>query len=264
MKLATLHNGTRDGALHVVSRDLVRAVAIPEIAATLQHALDDWTRCAPALAAIYDELNASHLPDAQPFDQRAARAPLPRAYQWADGSAYVNHVELVRRARGATMPQEFWIDPLMYQGASDHMLGACEDIVLADDAWGIDFEAEVAVVTGDVPMTTTADAALAHIRLVMLANDVSLRNLIPAELAKGFGRDRGKQRLSVGKMPVGRGLRDPELLGERADVDGFRAAVLGLLQSRLDQGIAEIAMVVGIERLAGEAGHPASRTMTLM
>ena len=187
MKLATLHNGTRDGALHVVSRDLVRAVAIPEIAATLQHALDDWTRCAPALAAIYDELNASHLPDAQPFDQRAARAPLPRAYHWADGSAYVNHVELVRRARGATMPQEFWIDPLMYQGASDHMLGACEDIVLADDAWGIDFEAEVAVVTGDVPMTTTADAALAHIRLVMLANDVSLRNLIPAELAKGFG-----------------------------------------------------------------------------
>ncbi len=126
-------------------------------------------------------------PDAVPFDPATAMAPLPRAYQWADGSAYVNHVELVRKARGAPMPPEFWTDPLMYQGASDHMLGACEDIVLADEGWGIDFEAEVAVITDDVPMGTEAAAAEGHIRLLLLVNDVSLRNLIPAELAKGFG-----------------------------------------------------------------------------
>jgi fumarylacetoacetate (FAA) hydrolase len=127
------------------------------------------------------------MPDAMPFDPAAAMAPLPRAYQWADGSAYVNHVELVRKARGAPMPPEFWTDPLMYQGASDNLLGAGDDIVLADEAWGIDFEAEVAVITGDVPMGTPAAAALGHVRLLLLVNDVSLRNLIPAELAKGFG-----------------------------------------------------------------------------
>ena len=187
MKLATIRDGTRDGRLVVVSRSLARCVEVPEIARTMQDALDDWTRVEPALAAIASELDAGRLPDAQPFDAAHAMAPLPRAYQWADGSAYVNHVELVRRARGATMPPEFWTDPLMYQGASDHMLGAREDIVLADEAWGIDFEGEVAVVTGDVPMGTEEAAALAHVRLVMLVNDVRLRNLIPAELAKGFG-----------------------------------------------------------------------------
>ena len=187
MKLATLRDGTWDGQLVVVSRNLARCVAVPEIARTLQAALDDWTRVEPALAAIASELDAGRLSDANVFDPERAMAPLPRAYQWADGSAYVNHVELVRKARGATMPPEFWTDPLMYQGASDHMLGAREDIVLADEAWGIDFEGEVAVVTGDVPMGTDDAAALAHVRLVMLVNDVSLRNLIPAELAKGFG-----------------------------------------------------------------------------
>jgi fumarylacetoacetate (FAA) hydrolase len=187
MKLATLGNGTRDGELVIVSRDLARRVAVPEIARTLQAALDDWDRVAPALDAIAAELDAGRLPDAAPFDPRQAMAPLPRAYQWADGSAYVNHVELVRKARGATMPPEFWTDPLMYQGASDNMLGACADIVLADEAWGIDFEGEVAVVTDDVPMGTTAADADRHIRLLMLVNDVSLRNLIPAELGKGFG-----------------------------------------------------------------------------
>ena len=187
MKLATRADGTRDGELVAVSRDLVRCVAVPEIARTLQAALDDWAACAPALEAIAMELNAGRLPDADLFDAKQAMAPLPRAYQWADGSAYVNHVELVRRARGATMPPEFWTDPLMYQGASDRMLGPCEDIVHADEAWGIDFEAEVAVITDDVPMGTGAEDAGAAIRLVMLANDVSLRNLIPAELAKGFG-----------------------------------------------------------------------------
>jgi fumarylacetoacetate (FAA) hydrolase len=187
MKLATLDDGTRDGQLAVVSRDLARCVGVPEIARSLQHALDDWARVAPALDALAAALNGSSLPDALPFDPAAARAPLPRAYQWADGSAYVNHVELVRRARGAAMPPEFWTDPLMYQGASDHMLGAGEDIELADEAWGIDFEAEVAVITGDVPMGTRATEAGAGIRLLMLVNDVSLRQLIPAELAKGFG-----------------------------------------------------------------------------
>ena len=187
MKLGTLRDGSRDGRLVVVSRDLARAVEVPEIALTLQAALDDWIRAAPALAAIAAELDAGRLPDAIRFDPARAMAPLPRAYQWADGSAYVNHVELVRRARGATMPPEFWTDPLMYQGASDHMLGPCEDVPLRDEAWGADFEAEVAVVTGDVPMGTTAAQALRYVRLLMLVNDVSLRNLIPAELAKGFG-----------------------------------------------------------------------------
>ena len=187
MKLATRRNGTRDGELLLVSRDLARCVAVPEIARTLQAALDDWDRAAPALMAISAELDAGRMYDAVPFDAGTAMAPLPRAYQWADGSAYVNHVELVRKARGATMPAEFWTDPLMYQGASDNMLGACDDIVLADEAWGIDFEAEVAVVTDDVAMGTPASGAGTHIRLLMLVNDVSLRNLIPAELAKGFG-----------------------------------------------------------------------------
>ncbi|HVE50757.1 MAG TPA: fumarylacetoacetate hydrolase family protein [Casimicrobiaceae bacterium] len=187
MKLATLDDGTRDGRLVVVDRTLSRCVAVPEIARTLQSALDDWIRNAPALDAISEALDAGSLPDAFAFDESRALAPLPRAYQWADGSAYVNHVELVRKARGATMPAEFWTDPLMYQGASDHMLGARADVEVGDEAWGIDFEGEVAVITGDVPMGTAAADALRHVRLLMLVNDVSLRNLIPAELAKGFG-----------------------------------------------------------------------------
>ena len=187
MKLATRRDGTRDGELVVVSRDLAHCVAVPEIARTLQAALDDWSLAGPPLAAIATELDASRLPDATTFEPQRAMAPLPRAFQWADGSAYVNHVELVRRARGAEMPAEFWTDPLMYQGVSDGMLGAGEDIVHADEAWGIDFEAEVAVVTGDVAMGADATEAARHIRLLMLVNDVSLRNLIPAELAKGFG-----------------------------------------------------------------------------
>ena len=187
MKLATLKDGTRDGRLVIVSRDLARCVAVPEIARTMQAVLDEWDGTAPALDALSAELNAGRLADADPFDPGAAMAPLPRAYQWADGSAYVNHVELVRRARGATMPPEFWTDPLMYQGGSDGLLGAHDDIVAADEAWGIDFEAEVAVVTGDVAMGVAPADAARSIRLLMLVNDVSLRNLIPAELAKGFG-----------------------------------------------------------------------------
>ncbi|MBK9703140.1 MAG: fumarylacetoacetate hydrolase family protein [Betaproteobacteria bacterium] len=202
MKLATMQDGSRDGMLVVVSRDLAQQVAVPEIARTMQSALDRWNEVLPALAAVAAELDARRLPDARPFDPRAAAAPLPRAYQWADGSAYVNHVELVRRARGATMPPEFWTDPLMYQGASDRMLGAGADIELADEAWGIDFEAEVAVVTGDVPMGIDAVAALARIRLLLLVNDVSLRALIPAELAKGFGFLQSKPASSFSPVAV--------------------------------------------------------------
>ena len=187
MKLATLKDGSRDGALALVSRDLAHALAVPEIAPTLQAALDAWDLAAPRLEVLYAQLNEGKSARALAFDPRQALSPLPRSYQWADGSAYVNHVELVRRARGAIMPPEFWTDPLMYQGGSDAFLAPMDDIVFPDEAWGIDFEAEVAVITGDVPMGVTPHAAAAQVRLLMLVNDVSLRNLIPAELSKGFG-----------------------------------------------------------------------------
>lgn len=186
MKLASLKSG-RDGRLVVVSRDLQSAVAAESIAPTLQRALDEWERASPRLQELSDALNAGRAAGAFAFDPRQCASPLPRAYQWADGSAYVTHVELVRKARGAEMPPSFWTDPLMYQGGSDSFIGPHDDILAGDEAWGIDFEAEVAVITDDVPMGVTADAAGAHIRLLMLVNDVSLRNLIPAELAKNFG-----------------------------------------------------------------------------
>ncbi|KTD02888.1 fumarylacetoacetate hydrolase [Legionella geestiana] len=188
MKFATLKSSdSRDGLLCVVSRDLQRAVIVADIAPTLQQALEQWREVEPALLVIYDALNRNARKDAFAFDPQKAASPLPRAYQWADGSAYVNHVELVRKARGAEMPASFWTDPLMYQGGSDTFLGPCDPIMVADEAYGIDFEAEVAVITDDVPMGVRAEDAFAHIRLFMLVNDVSLRNLIPAELAKGFG-----------------------------------------------------------------------------
>ncbi|MCU0764704.1 MAG: fumarylacetoacetate hydrolase family protein, partial [Burkholderiaceae bacterium] len=187
MKLATLRDGSRDGQLAVVSRDLASAHLAVGIAGRLQAALDDWAFIAPQLDELYQILNEGRARHAFAFDPRQCMAPLPRAYQWADGSAYVNHVELVRKARGAEMPESFWTDPLMYQGGSDDLLGPCDDIVCPSEDFGIDFEAEVAVVTDDVPMGTGAEQAGRHVRLLMLANDVSLRNLIPAELAKGFG-----------------------------------------------------------------------------
>jgi len=183
MKLASLKHG-RDGRLAVVSRDLARYCLADEVAPTLQAALDDWSNARPALEAIAARLDES---GGEPFDEKACASPLPRAYQWADGSAYVNHVELVRKARGAEMPETFWTDPLMYQGGSDAFLGPRDNIPMADEAWGIDFEAEIVVVTDDVPMGVSAEQAIQHIQLVMLVNDVSLRNLIPGELAKGFG-----------------------------------------------------------------------------
>lgn len=187
MKLATYKNGSRDGQLVVVSRDLSKAVAVPQIAATLQYALDHWSVAAPALLEVYRGLNQGSVQGEFAFDQAACESPLPRAYQWADGSAYVNHVELVRKARNSEMPPSFWTDPLMYQGGSDDFIGPRDNIDVVSEDYGIDFEGEVAVITGDVPMAVSADAARSHIRLVMLVNDVSLRGLIPNELAKGFG-----------------------------------------------------------------------------
>jgi len=184
MKLAS-QKGRRDGRLVVVSHDLSRCLPADEVAGTLQQALDNWARCETALRALYDRLNETT--DGQAFDTAQCASPLPRAYQWADGSAYVNHVELVRKARGAEMPASFWTDPLMYQGGSDSFIGPKEPILAASEDWGIDFEAEVSVVTDDVPMGISAKDALAHIKLIMLVNDVSLRNLIPGELGKGFG-----------------------------------------------------------------------------
>jgi fumarylacetoacetate (FAA) hydrolase len=186
MKLASLRHG-RDGRLVVVSRDLTTCVAVPGIAPTLQAALDGWAAAAPQLEEVYALLNKRHADGAHPFDPAQCLSPLPRAYQWADGSAYVTHVELVRKARGAEMPPSFWTDPLMYQGGSDSFVGPTDPIVCADEAWGIDFEAEVAVVTDDVPYGVAVADAGKHIKLVMLVNDVSLRNLIPNELAKNFG-----------------------------------------------------------------------------
>ncbi len=186
MKLASLKSG-RDGRLVVVSKDLSRAADASEIAPTMQMALDEWDMLADQLHELYERLEQGSV-SSQPFDPRMCASPLPRAYQWADGSAYVNHVELVRRARGAEMPESFWTDPLMYQGGSDAFLGPYDDIEMPQaDGWGIDFEAEVAVIVDDTPMAVGPEAARSHIKLVTICNDVSLRGLIPGELAKGFG-----------------------------------------------------------------------------
>ena len=186
MKLASLKDG-RDGRLVIVSADLTRCTDASRVAPTLQAALDDWTHAEPLLRELSQSLEVGAAPTLR-FHERECASPLPRAYQWADGSAYVNHVELVRKARGAEMPESFWTEPLMYQGGSDAFLGPRDDILLAEDAgWGVDMEAEVAVIVGDTPMGVGPVEALDFIRLVMLANDVSLRGLIPAELSKGFG-----------------------------------------------------------------------------
>jgi len=200
VKLASLKSGGRDGTLVVVSRDLARCAEVPEIARTLQAALDRWHTVAGSLRATAAELDAGRLARACPFEPRACAAPLPRAYHWVDGSAYVNHVELVRKARGADMPPSFWTDPLVYQGGSDDLLGACDDAPFVSEEHGIDLEAEVAVITDDTPIGTSAAAAASHVQLVTLVNDWSLRNLIPGELAKGFGFYQSKP--ATGFSPV--------------------------------------------------------------
>jgi len=202
MKLATYKDGSRDGQLVVVSRDLSTAHFATGIAHTLQQVLDDWNFHWPLLQDLYDTLNQGKARHAFAFDPRLCMAPLPRAYQWADGSAYLNHVELVRAARHSEVPANYYTDPLMYQGGSDDLLGPCDDIRFADEAWGIDFESEITVITGDVPMGATPEQGLDSIRLMMLANDVSLRHLIPDELAKSFGFLQGKPATAFSPVAV--------------------------------------------------------------
>jgi fumarylacetoacetate (FAA) hydrolase len=226
MKLASLRHG-RDGRLVLVSNDLTRATDAFPVVATLQGALDDWARHGPALADLAEALEHGSVPSFR-FHERDCASPLPRAPQWADGSAYVNHVELVRKARGAEMPPSFWTDPLMYQGGSDAFLGPRDPIALADDAWGIDFEAEVAVIVDDVPMGVSADAARGLIRLVMLVNDVSLRNLIPGELAKGFGFFHAKPSSAFSPVAV-----TPEALGPAWQDGKLHGALLSTIDGKL-------------------------------
>ncbi|MXN64719.1 2-keto-4-pentenoate hydratase [Stappia sp. GBMRC 2046] len=211
MKLATLNNGTRDGLLVVVSKDLTRCTEATRIAPTLQAALDDWATVGPKLAVLAESLEHDAVPTMR-FHEHLTLSPLPRAFQWADGSAYVNHVELVRKARGAEMPASFWTDPLMYQGGSDAFLSPRAPILMGDEAWGIDMEGEVAVVVDDVPMGASVDEARDAIRLVMLVNDVSLRGLIPAELGKGFGFFQSKPSSAFSPVAV-----TPDELGDAWD-----------------------------------------------
>ncbi|MGI9229097.1 MAG: fumarylacetoacetate hydrolase family protein [Gammaproteobacteria bacterium] len=212
MKLASLATGGRDGTLIVVSKDLRRAVAVADIAVTLQAALDDWAVAEPALQQVYAALNEGSAADEFAFDPTVVAAPLPRSYHWADGSAYVTHVELVRKARGAELPESFLTDPLMYMGASDAFIGPCDDVLLESEEWGIDFESEVVVFTDDVPAGTGPDKAQGHIKLFALVNDVSLRNLIPAELAKQFGFYQSKPWTSFTPVAV-----TPDELGDAWD-----------------------------------------------
>lgn len=202
MKLATLKQGGRDGTLIVVSRDLRYAVRADAISASLQQALDDWDRAAPRLQVLYDELNAGAIEDRFELDLGSLAAPLPRCYQFVDGSAYLPHVERVRKARGAEVPERFLTDPLMYQAVSDGFLGPLDDIVMASTDWGVDFESEIGVITDDVPMGASAAECADHIQLITILNDVSLRNLIPGELAKGFGFLQSKPRSALAPVAV--------------------------------------------------------------
>ena len=211
MKLATVRNSSRDGQLVIVNRNLTRALPVAHIAGTLQEALDNWSRCVPLLRDAAESLEQGAVTSA-PFRLDRVRAPLPRAFQWVDGSAYVNHVELVRKARGAEMPASFWNDPLVYQGGSDDFLGPTEDVPVASEEWGIDLEGEVAVITDDVPMGTTPHQAAERIKLLMLVNDWSLRNLIPGELGKGFGFYQSKPATAFSPVAV-----TPDELGEAWD-----------------------------------------------
>jgi fumarylacetoacetate (FAA) hydrolase len=211
MKLATLNDGSRDGQLVVVSRDLTRYTDASFLVPTLQAALDNWGRVAPHLVAMAESIETGAVPTLR-FHEHDAHSPLPRAYQWADASAYVNHVELVRKARGAALPASFWTEPLIYQGGSDAFLGPRDPIIVADEAWGIDFEGEVAVIVDDVPMGASVEESGEAIRLVMLVNDVSLRGLIPAELEKGFGFYQSKPSSSFSPVAV-----TPEELGAAWD-----------------------------------------------
>lgn len=225
MKLASLKSG-RDGQLVVVSRDLKRAIAVPEIATTLQQAMDEWQELEPRLQVVSDQLNAGEIEGFE-FDPRNCDAPLPRAYHWADGSAYVTHVELVRKARGAELPESFWKDPLIYMGASDAFIGPHDNIHIESEEWGIDFESEVVVFTDDVPAGIKPDKAKDHIKLVALVNDVSLRNLIPAELGKQFGFYQSKPWTSFTPVAV-----TPDELGEAWDGTRIHLPLISILNGK--------------------------------
>lgn len=227
MKLGSLKS-SRDGRLVVVSSDLARALEVPQIATTLQAALDDWREKAPLLEQASHALEMGKASAAFKLDPTQLAAPLPRAYQWCDGSAYVNHVELVRKARGAEIPPSFWTDPLMYQGGSDVLLGPRDDIVVADEAYGIDFESEVAVIVDDVPMGIDVAQAASHIKLIMLVNDVSLRNLIPNELAKGFGFFHGKPPSAFSPVAV-----TPDELGSAWDGSKVNLPLVSTLNGKV-------------------------------
>jgi fumarylacetoacetate (FAA) hydrolase len=255
MKLATLKDSTRDGRLVVVSRDLARCSEVGHIARTLQAALDDWTYVGPRLAAVAEGLENGSQPSTR-FHEHEAASPLPRAYQWADGSAYVNHVELVRRARNAEMPESFWTDPLMYQGGSDAFLGPRDPIVAADEAWGIDMEGEVAVIVDDVPMGASVEEARGAVRLVMLVNDISLRGLIPAELAKGFGFFQSKPASAFSPVAV-----TPDELGEAWDGGRLRLPLLvGLNGKPFGRANAGIDMTFDFGELVAHAAKTRSLT----
>ena len=236
MKLATVKSAGRDGALIVVDQTLEWGVAVPDLARTLQEALDCWAESSPRLETVSHALNRGQLKNAFRLDTNLLAAPLPRAYQWLDGSAYLAHVELARRARGAEMPPEFKTDPLMYQGCSDVLLGPRDPVVVANEEWGIDFEAEVAAVTDDVPMGVSDYEAASHIKLLMLVNDVSLRRLIPAELAKGFGFLHSKPPSSFSPVAV-----TPDELGQAWDGARVRLPLVthfnGELFGRPDAGV---------------------------
>lgn len=228
MKLASLKNNTRDGQLVVVNRNLTKAVAVPEIAATMQQALDNWETISPRLEAVYQQLQDSNVENMIDFDSNNAMAPLPRSYHWADGSAYVTHVELVRKARNAELPDTFWTDPLMYMGASDAFIGPNDDIMIENEDWGIDFESEVTVITDDVPAGVSPEQAREHIKLVALVNDVSLRNLIPAELGKQFGFYQSKPWTSFTPVAV-----TPDELEDAWDGDKLHLPLISTLNDKV-------------------------------
>ena len=226
MKLASLNLG-RDGQLVVVDSLILRYETATAIAPTLQAAMDNWDSCAAPLQELFGQLESGEI-KGQAFVANTCASPLPRAFHWADGSAYVNHVELVRKARNAEMPASFWTDPLIYQGGSDTFLGPCEDIAMADPSWGIDFEAEVAVIVDDVPMGVSPENARDHIKLVMLVNDVSLRNLIPGELGKGFGFYQAKPSSAFSPVSI-----TPDALGDAWDGAKLHLPLRAILNDKL-------------------------------
>ena len=256
MKLSSLKSGGRDGTLLVVSRNMDKAVKVPNIANTLQSALDNWVELEPKLIEVYERLQNNEFDDATELDPEQLAAPLPRAYHWADGSAYVTHVELVRKARGAELPESFWHDPLMYMGASDAFIGPRDDILVENEDWGIDFESEVVVFTDDVAAGVSIGNAKNHIKLIGLVNDVSLRNLIPAELAKQFGFYQSKPWTSFAPVVV-----TPDELGDAWDGDKLHLPLHSTLNGKkIGSPNAGVDMVFSFPQLI----HHAAKSRSLM